>query len=69
MCDKMEEMIPSNCSMFNNIKADREKMWDVGEKLVNMGQRASDTRPIFFEDVVVPKANVLGHTVRRQPKQ
>jgi acyl-CoA dehydrogenase len=32
----------------------------VGEKLVNMGQRASDTRPIFFEDVVVPKKNVLG---------
>jgi len=32
----------------------------VGEKLVNMGQRCSDTRPIFFEDVVVPKENVLG---------
>ena len=31
----------------------------VGEKLVNMGQRCSDTRPVFFEDVVVPKENVL----------
>jgi acyl-CoA dehydrogenase len=32
----------------------------VGEKLINMGQRCSDTRPIFFEDVRVPKKNVLG---------
>lgn len=31
-----------------------------GDKLVNMGQRCSDTRPIFFEDVVVPAENVLG---------
>mgnify|MGYP006144916441 FL=1 len=23
----------------------------VGEKLMNMGQRCSDTRPVFFEDV------------------
>ena len=33
---------------------------EVGEKLVNMGQRCSDTRPLFFEDVVVPAENVLG---------
>ena len=33
---------------------------EVGEKLVNMGQRCSDTRPLFFEDVVVPPENVLG---------
>lgn len=32
----------------------------VGEKLVNMGQRCSDTRPIFFDNVVVPSENVLG---------
>ncbi len=32
----------------------------VGDKLVNMGQRCSDTRPLFFEDVVVPKENILG---------
>merc|ERR1719162_2382229 len=32
----------------------------VGAKLVNMGQRCSDTRPLFFEDVVVPKENILG---------
>jgi len=32
----------------------------VGDKLINMGQRCSDTRPIFFEDVVVPKENILG---------
>lgn len=32
----------------------------VGDKLINMGQKCSDTRPIFFEDVVVPKENVLG---------
>merc|ERR1711865_728814 len=36
----------------------------VGEKLVNMGQRASDTRPIFFEDVVVPKANALDEAMK-----
>jgi acyl-CoA dehydrogenase len=32
----------------------------VGRKEVNMGQRASDTRGITFEDVVVPAENVLG---------
>jgi acyl-CoA dehydrogenase len=31
-----------------------------GEKLVNMGQRCSDTRPVFFDNVVVPQENVLG---------
>lgn len=31
-----------------------------GRKEWNMGQRASDTRGISFEDVVVPKENVLG---------
>ena len=32
----------------------------VGKKEKNMGQRASDTRAITFEDVVVPEANRLG---------
>jgi acyl-CoA dehydrogenase len=32
----------------------------VGPKEINMGQRASDTRGITFEDVVVPEENVLG---------
>ncbi|RWS04774.1 medium-chain specific acyl-CoA dehydrogenase-like protein [Dinothrombium tinctorium] len=31
----------------------------VGRKEMNMGQRCSDTRGITFEDVVVPKKNVL----------
>ncbi|KAI1286988.1 putative medium-chain specific acyl-CoA dehydrogenase, mitochondrial [Halotydeus destructor] len=31
-----------------------------GRKEINMGQRASDTRGVTFEDVVVPKENVLG---------
>lgn len=31
-----------------------------GRKEINMGQRASDTRGITFEDVVVPEENVLG---------
>ena len=31
----------------------------VGRKEINMGQRASDTRAITFEDVVVKKENVL----------
>ena len=40
-----------------------ERDWpgvSVGEKLVNLGQRCADTRPVFFEDVVVPKENVVG---------
>jgi len=32
----------------------------VGKKEINMGQRASDTRGITFEDVVVPDENRLG---------
>mmetsp|Transcript_44554 Transcript_44554/g.115866 ORF Transcript_44554/g.115866 Transcript_44554/m.115866 type:complete len:414 (-) Transcript_44554:122-1363(-) len=32
----------------------------IGRKEQNMGQRASDTRAVTFEDVVVPKENVLG---------
>jgi acyl-CoA dehydrogenase len=32
----------------------------VGKKEQNMGQRASDTRAIDFNDVVVPKTNLLG---------
>ncbi|KAL5012183.1 hypothetical protein ScPMuIL_010734 [Solemya velum] len=32
----------------------------VGRKEINMGQRASDTRGITFEDVVIPAENVLG---------
>ncbi|CAO3657547.1 unnamed protein product [Mucor hiemalis] len=32
----------------------------VGRKEINMGQRASDTRGVTFEDVVVPAENVLG---------
>lgn len=32
----------------------------VGKKEMNMGQRASDTRGLTFEDVVVPAANRLG---------
>ena len=32
----------------------------VGKKEQNMGQRASDTRGVTFEEVVVPKENILG---------
>lgn len=32
----------------------------VGKKERNMGQRASDTRGITFEDVVVPSSNIVG---------
>jgi acyl-CoA dehydrogenase len=32
----------------------------LGKKEVNMGQRASDTRMVTFQDVVVPAENVLG---------
>lgn len=31
-----------------------------GRKEINMGQRASDTRGVTFEDVVIPEENVLG---------
>lgn len=40
-----------------------EAGWDgvtVNKKELNMGQRASDTRAITFEDVEVPDANVVG---------
>ncbi|MCL4135429.1 UNVERIFIED_CONTAM: hypothetical protein GTU68_008049 [Idotea baltica] len=40
-----------------------ERDWEgvtPGRKEINMGQRASDTRGISFEDVRVPKENVLG---------
>ena len=33
----------------------------VGKKELNMGQRASDTRAVIFEDVKVPKENIVGH--------
>jgi acyl-CoA dehydrogenase len=33
----------------------------VGKKEINMGQRASDTRGISFEDVQVPDENRLGN--------
>ncbi|XP_023015329.1 medium-chain acyl-CoA dehydrogenase [Leptinotarsa decemlineata] len=39
-----------------------EREWDgvtPGRKEINMGQRASDTRGITFEDVRIPKENVL----------
>ena len=32
----------------------------VGKKELNMGQRASDTRAVTFEDVKVPKENIVG---------
>ena len=32
----------------------------VGKKEINMGQRCSDTRGIVFEDVKIPKNNVIG---------
>jgi len=38
----------------------KSKGLTVGRKEINMGQRASDTRGITFEDVVVPDENKLG---------
>jgi len=32
----------------------------VGKKELNMGQRASDTRTVTFEDVKIPKENIVG---------
>lgn len=40
-----------------------EKGWDgvlIGKKEDNMGQRASDTRAVTFENVVIPEENVVG---------
>jgi len=40
-----------------------EREWDgviVGKKEINMGQRCSDTRGVTFEDVEIPKENVVG---------
>jgi len=33
----------------------------LGKKEINMGQRASDTRMVSFQDVVVPQENVVGN--------
>ncbi|EJW72436.1 hypothetical protein WUBG_16657, partial [Wuchereria bancrofti] len=32
----------------------------IGKKEINMGQRASDTRAITFEDVQIPKSQMIG---------
>ena len=40
-----------------------ESTWDgvsLGKKETNMGQRASDTRSVNFEDVRVPVENLVG---------
>ena len=40
-----------------------ESSWDgvsLGKKETNMGQRASDTRAVIFEDVHVPVENLIG---------
>ncbi|XP_072177123.1 medium-chain specific acyl-CoA dehydrogenase, mitochondrial-like isoform X1 [Diadema setosum] len=50
---------PAN-SAFTGFIVDRDTPGlSVGRKEWNMGQRASDTRAVIFEDVVVPKENVL----------
>ncbi|CAC5424922.1 ACADM [Mytilus coruscus] len=46
---------------FTGLIVDRDSPGvTVGRKEINMGQRASDTRGITFEDVLVPAENVLG---------
>ncbi|KAI6205295.1 hypothetical protein M3Y94_00776100 [Aphelenchoides besseyi] len=46
---------------FTAFVVDRETAGiSVGRKEINMGQRCSDTRTVTFEDVRVPKENVLG---------
>ncbi|XP_071493825.1 medium-chain specific acyl-CoA dehydrogenase, mitochondrial-like [Diadema antillarum] len=50
---------PTN-SAFTGFIVDRDSPGlSLGRKEWNMGQRASDTRAVIFEDVVVPKENVL----------
>ncbi|KAA0186560.1 hypothetical protein HAZT_HAZT004244 [Hyalella azteca] len=38
---------------------------NIGRKEINMGQRCSDTRGVTFEDVRIPKENVLGSNVEQ----
>lgn len=46
---------------FSGFIVDRDSPGvSVGRKEWNMGQRASDTRAVNFEDVLVPKENLLG---------
>ncbi len=48
-------------SAFTAFLVDRETPGlSLGRKEINMGQRASDTRAVIFEDVVVKDENRLG---------
>lgn len=56
-----EDLKTSAGKAFTGFIVDRDTPGiTVGRKEWNMGQRASDTRGITFEDVVVPAENVLG---------
>ena len=59
----MAKKILKNCQhyfFFTGFIVDRDTPGVTpGRKELNMGQRCSDTRGITFEDVVVPKENVL----------
>ncbi|GAB6026613.1 hypothetical protein CHUAL_013021 [Chamberlinius hualienensis] len=50
---------PANSSMTGFIVEANSPGVTIGRKEIMMGQRCSDTRGITFEDVVVPKENVL----------
>jgi len=52
--------IPASKAMTGFIVEGDSKGLTYGKKEKNMGQRASDTRAIQFEDVKIPKENVVG---------
>ena len=61
--NRQNNRILTNCQhyfFFTGFIVDRDTPGVTpGRKELNMGQRCSDTRGITFEDVVVPKENVL----------
>ena len=61
MLEEILEMISweVSCAHLPNLQLKRKQSHLNFSKEKNMGQRASDTRGITFEDVVVKKENVL----------
>jgi acyl-CoA dehydrogenase len=60
LCRTADAKVPAGKAFTAFIVDADSKGINVGKKEINMGQRCADTRAVTFEDVVVPKENVLG---------
>lgn len=52
--------VPTSKAFTGFIVEGDSKGLSFGKKEKNMGQRASDTRAVSFEDVKIPKENIVG---------